>query len=318
MATTKLTTLQEAIRDQLQYYLGEEDDGYFYGEVDADFRDEMSEETANKILQSENPWDTFHEVLSEMYEECIWEAEDDLVKKIVEELSSDSSLCPDGLDADLEGAVRDYVESSVCINPPEKHFLDQDFCSNIMVDTGDGSYDFVLNDIYPAYCGYYNEGEELSDSASLVWLSKQQGYAKERFQQAVQGEEADRQDSKFLKSVYTELVNVSTHMNALTFLVKMTLQDLLHVNETLRALGEHKENNTETIVISKDTPVGLYDPWNGGGSLFGIELEKDVVLPIKHIRSILPDGGDGCSIRSVYGVSRDLWSGEVKSTNYTA
>ena len=52
----------------------------------------------------------------------------------------------------------------------------------------------------------------------------------------------------------------------------------------------------------------MYDLWNGGGSVFEIQLEKDVRLPIKFIRSALPDGEDGnYSVESVYGMCCSVW-----------
>lgn len=47
--------------------------------------------------------------------------------------------------------------------------------------------------------------------------------------------------------------------------------------------------------------------------MFEIELEKDVKLPIKYIRSALPDGGDGnYSIKRVYGMSEKFWDNQAK------
>ena len=65
------------------------------------------------------------------------------------------------------------------------------------------------------------------------------------------------------------------------------------------------------IIISKRAETGLYDPWNGGGSLLEIQLEKDVELPIKFIRSALPDGADGYSISSAYGLCGSAWRNDM-------
>ena len=47
-------------------------------------------------------------------------------------------------------------------------------------------------------------------------------------------------------------------------------------------------------------------------SLLDIQLEKDVRIPIRFIRSALPDGGDGYSIDSVYGMCGSAWRDTVK------
>ena len=54
--------------------------------------------------------------------------------------------------------------------------------------------------------------------------------------------------------------------------------------------------------------TGLYDPWGGGGSVFEIELEKDVEIPLRIVRSAMPDGCDGAaSIAEVYGMCSSAW-----------
>ena len=47
--------------------------------------------------------------------------------------------------------------------------------------------------------------------------------------------------------------------------------------------------------------------------MFEIQLERDVKLPVKYIRSALPDGGDGYAVESVYGMCGSAWTrGGVK------
>ena len=109
-------------------------------------------------------------------------------------------------------------------------------------------------------------------------------------------------------------------MNTVTFLVEMTLKDLMELNRLIklqerngRFFDARKNPYCGYIIIEKATETGLYDPWNGGGSVFEIELERDVKLPIKYIRSALPDGGDGYSIEGVYGMCGSAWKeGGVK------
>jgi len=97
------------------------------------------------------------------------------------------------------------------------------------------------------------------------------------------------------------MANVTSHMNVLTFLVEMTLDDLMKLNQLIQQDGD------AFIMLNKGTETGLYDPCNGGGSCFEIELEKDVQLPVKYIRSALPDGGDGYGVNEVYGLCASAW-----------
>lgn len=107
---------------------------------------------------------------------------------------------------------------------------------------------------------------------------------------------------------------MASHMMTLTFLVKMSLRDLMKLNQLIKLQdrdGRHYDARQNPdcgyIIIDKKTTTGLYDPWGGGGSVLEVELDKDVKLPIKFIRSALPDGGDGYSIEEVYGMCGSAW-----------
>lgn len=98
-------------------------------------------------------------------------------------------------------------------------------------------------------------------------------------------------------------------MNLVVFLVRMTVEEVFKLNRLIRAQdrdGVHFDNRLNPdcgiINLKKETVCGLYSPWDGCGSVPGIQLEKDIALPIKLIRSALPDSGDGYSIESVYGM----------------
>lgn len=249
----------------------------------------------------------------------IEQAEDlrsDLEKKIGDILSADDGLFPDGLTDEREDELRDMLYDMVSFVPPADHYLKQEFYTNIMVDTGDGNYDYTLNAVYPCYAGEYDE--PINDKASIVWLAKQQGYTKEQLENALKAD-GDSAPEGFLRSMRKELVNQPSHMGTLTFLVKMTLDDLLKLNALVKLQdrdGHHYDTNENPdcgyIVIGKGTETGLYDPWSGGGSVLEVELEKDVELPVKFIRSALPDGGDGYSIAEVYGMCGSVWRETLK------
>ena len=108
--------------------------------------------------------------------------------------------------------------------------------------------------------------------------------------------------------------------------MELTLEQLIELNRLIRLQdrnGIHYDARKNPycgyIIIDKGTETGLYDPWSGGGSVFEIQLEKDVKLPIRYIRSALPDGGDGYSIGSVYGMCGSAWKrGGVKAIHAPA
>lgn len=178
--------------------------------------------------------------------------------------------------------------------------------------------DYTLNSVHPCWYGAYNE--PIDARAGIAWLAKTQGYTKGRLRRVLcKGDMAN--PNSFLESMRVELANLSSAMSTVTFLVELTLAQLLELNRLIKLQdrnGRHYDSSENPycgyIIIDKNTETGLYDPWNGDGSVFEIQLERDVKLPIKYIRSTLPDGGDGYSIGSVYGMCGSAWtSGGVKT-----
>ena len=267
--------------------------GIYYIPIDADFRDELPIAEANRILDESDPMEALNNWLYDGYESSVNYMQDDIKTKIQEALVETGKTVTE---EDVE-VLENYCDQDLYFELPTKHFLKQKFPVNIFVDTGDGNYDFVLNHTYPAYDG--DPDEPINEKASLVWLARQQGYSINQLQETLWSKGGNQ--NVFLDSIRSEVENVSTHMNALVFMVQMDLETLIKLNE---ALQTHAQGY---LKISKNACTGLYDPWNGGGSILEIKLEQDVLLHFDFIRSALPDGGDGYSISSVYGMCYSAW-----------
>ena len=312
--------LEQAISDVLDTMLGydRQPDGMFRYEIYADYRDEMDNKTAIKILQTEDPLEVFWETLDECYQDYQWMLESELEDEIRNKLTDADGPYPDGLSDEDDAMLRDVLLDMVYYELPEKHYLEQTFYVNIMVDSGDGNYDHTLNAVYPCWYGYHNA--TIDDRAGIAWLAKTQGYTKGKLRKALQ--QGDVANPKgFLASMRQELANLPSHMSTVTFLVELTLEQLIELNRLIKLQdreGRHYDSWQNPycgyIIIDKNTETGLYNPWCGGGSCFEIELGRDVKLPIKYIRSALPDGGDEYAIESVYGMCGSAWkSGGVKT-----
>lgn len=309
------TEIINAIETSRDIYLTKDENGCYHYEIYADYRDEMQDKTACDICESKNPRDTFYDKLFEIYDETEWDYKQD-IKKIIKEFLEDD-LYPEGLDNEQDEFLNDWIADTVSFDYPESHYLKQDFYVNIMMDTGDGNYDYTLNAHYPCWYGG-RQGEAMDDKASLVWLAKQQGYTKGQLRKAL--DDGDMADPKgFLESVRVEVANIASHMQTLTFLVKMDLETLMKINRMLQIREEGgrmydatKYGGCGHIILDKSVMCGLFDPWQGGGSVLEIELEKDVKIPVKYIRSCLPDGGDGYSIENVYGMCGSAWRDVLK------
>lgn len=308
------TDLRAAVASVLEdkYWYAKQSDGSYRLEIYADYRDEMDDKTASEICRSTDPELAFQEKLEEWYfeAECVYQAE--LEKEIRQALTKPGGPYADGL-GDAEEYLSDIITDLTYWAYPEEHFLNQEFCVNILLDTGDGNYDFTLNSPYPCWYGDYNA--RLDDKSSLLWLARQQGYTKTQLWRVLR--KGDMRDPKgFLESCRVECANLPSGMAAVTFLVRMTLAELIELNRCVRLQDRNghyfdarKNPYCGYITLGKDTMCGLFDPWNGGGSVLELQLEKDVKIPIRYIWSALPDGCglERYAVVDVYGMCASAW-----------
>ena len=292
------------------------DGGFFTCEIYADYRDYADNSTVIKWCEADNPHEAFNEELFCWYQDCIFECEDDVIDTVKKHWT-DAELSFD----DNEEFIVDWIREHVTIEIPTNHYLQQKVCVDIIVDTGDGNYDFVSNDMFPHYNARF--GDVIPEEASVLWLARQQGYKKRQLNRAMR--HCDYSGSELLKSLRVEVHNCSSHMNALAFFVEMTVEQLFDLNEAIKDNGKNdpplnkdeyrctwERKGKRKITLDKSAVCGLYDSWSGAGSILEIELEKDVVLPMKYISTALPDGGRGYSVASIYGVCSSMWTPSLK------
>jgi hypothetical protein len=258
----------------------------YYGEIYVDYRDELSKDSLQKICEASNPREALYELLNE-WELDAGDYESDYVFKTIKDNWDEEEH---GDFDDYEWDINEYVNQNIHFNYPVGHFTKQDVNLNIIIDNGDGDQDFTLNNI----ASYNTDYEEpIDDESALVWLVEQQGYTKQDLEEArdlYSEGNWGKIPSRLIKTIIQEAQNVTTHMNALTFFVKMTLEQYMDLKE-----------NKSSIILSKDTRCGLYDPWAGAGSIHEIELEKDVVIPWDKMEPDV-EGARGYGVDQIYGV----------------
>ena len=265
-------------------YFEKDEHGYYYQDILADYRDTLSEDTIKEIINSENPLYAFNNLFYEWDLDCYEYGE--LYKTLKRELGEE-------IYEEYEGDIMDWVNENVYFNPPYEHYEKQEVLVNIIVDTGDGNYDYTLNN-FLNYCAPNIEDLEIEKESSVLWLVEQQGYTKEDLIDVIKFEY--NKENKFLDSLNDELFNSCTMMNALTFSVKIELGELIDLLDDPR-----------DIVLAKDTSCGLVDFWQGSGSLLNIHLDKEVVIPEEYARVTI-DGSVGYSIREIYGMCPSFWT----------
>lgn len=300
------------IKELVKNYLAENHawckkaNGEYHFEIDVDYRDKIDDSIAQEILESDSPRDTLIERLWDRYQTDEWDIIDNLVDdfkaKTDPKLLEDANIIEDGnLNDEM---IRDEIMDLIYVDYPVDWAEDQEFCFNIIVSNGDDNYDFWLNEHIVDEDGNINENAEKS---GLVWLAKQQGYTLEELIKILK--DGDIAEPKtFLETVLQEVAN-GYGREALTFCVKMTLGQAI-------ALKEQMESNPNgSIVIDKKAECGLFDPWQGGGSVLEIACEKDIEIPFENIWKFYIDerrGNRYDSIHNVYGTDSSLWRDFLK------
>ena len=298
-----MKTLNELVNDYLaeNHTWCKKADGNYHFEIDVDYRDEIDDSTAQEILESDSPRDTLLEKLWDWYQEQEWDIIDDLVddfkKKVDPKLLEDANIIEDGNLDDED--IRDEFMDIIYVDYPVDWALKQEFCFNIIVSNGDDNYDFWLNEHIVDETG---EVDENAEKAGLVWLAKQQGYTLEELIEFMKDEEYVN-SNKFISSLVAEIFS-GYGCEALTFCVKMTLGQAIALKEKM------KSNPNGSIVLDKRVECGLFDPWDGGGSVLEIACEKDVEIPFENIWRFYIDekrSNRYDSIHNVYGTDSSIW-----------
>ena len=298
-----MKTLNELVKDYLaeNHTWCKKADGNYHFEIDVDYRDKIEDSVAQAILGNVSPRDTLIERLWGWYQTDEWDIinnlVDDFKSKTDPKLLEDANIIEDGnLDDEM---IREEFMDIIYVDYPEDWALSQEFCFNIIVSNGDDNYDFWLNEHFVDEDGKVDENAE---KAGLVWLAKQQGYTLDQVVDVLTKDLVE--DPKmFLETVRIEASN-GYGCEALTFCVKMTLGQAIEIKERM------EENSNGSIVLDKKVTCGLFDLWQGGGSMLEIACEKDVEIPFKNIWKLYVDESRSNrydSIHNVYGTDSSLW-----------
>lgn len=304
-----MKTLNELVKEFLEenYRYTKKKDGNYRFEIYTDYRDEIDDSTAQEILEESDPNSVLLERLWDWYQEQEWDIIDNLVDEFKESVDSklleDADIIEDGnLDDEM---IREEFMDIIYVDYPEDWALSQEFCFNIIVSNGDDNYDFWLNEHIVDEDGKVDENAE---KAGLVWLAKQQGYTLEKVVEALNSNPTIQQMKLFPFSINNEVYN-GYGCEALTFCVKMTLGQAIALKERM------EESPNGLIILDKNVTCGLFNPWDGSGSILDISCEKDVEIPFENIWKFYIDErrSRNCdSIHNVYGTTDAFWKDYLK------
>ena len=198
-----------------------------------------------------------------------------------------------------EDEIGEYLDEKVHYHLPKEYIYGESVPTHFVIAVEDeANHEFTLNSI---------EEDQLLDGA-IKWLIEQQGYSVEEFNSILRGEKKLAECSTFIKSVYYELENITTCTNKLTILSRLDISDILDWNDLNMLAKDNKMLEDINITIPKDVRIGLVDTYNGAGSVIEIELEKEIILPVKYVYDVKPDAYYRYSADEVYGPTYNFWS----------
>lgn len=244
---------------------------------------------------------------------------------------------------------REWFYEAFSIDPPVKDYLDQDMKVNIMLSTPldrkeDDSTPFMLKEALMHFTGAGRlsrdleanisskaEADEIIHQDSMVKrLVEQQGYTMddlsavakdyfhdfygyygnpESFSFTDENGEKNSYDkrfemftathSKFLSTVCQELDNMGYSFGVVTVLANMSM------NDYAKMLQQDSE-----VTMPKGCMLGVFAPWNGSGSVLGIELDKDLTFKREDIYDTQIEGAkpdNGYTVNQTYGLVSSAW-----------
>ena len=269
------------------------------------FRDFLN----NEIYELNFDYDTdmFDEIVAE-----INSSDNELVIQGYDETNSiydDAAECGyNGVDANLDGILRNTrLKVNIMFATDCERNYDMSSIIGAFGNYSRPAFDFNKQNLENGYNDFDN---------ALTYLIHQQGHTvNEVFGCMLRGDETN----DFLKSIDSELANnTSEGLSELTCLIELSGEDILSFFNTITS--QTPEN--QFLSFSKDTMIGIFNEWSGGGSLLEVQLEKPFVVPVSMIRNVQVEG----ALKQTYQMQqlneqkweaqRDADESKVRSLNY--
>ena len=258
-------------------------DGTYTGEIYVDYRDMYIEDKDTLAELSEKGEDAVYDYIMDCSVEC------DVYEYSGIEETVKGRFTKDELE-EYEDEIGDFIRDNIDFVLPEEFVWGSEVLVNIIITAyEDWNYEFTKNEIWRDD----DDKMRLCDGG-IMWLIQQQGYSVEEFENEINTENVPFTNNLF-DSIYNEILNTTTSLNALVISTKMTLRELIDLKKS------HENKTLKSLKIDKSCDVGLVDFWQGAGSVLDIKLEKDLEIPLENIYEICSDSSYHYNIGNIYG-----------------
>jgi hypothetical protein len=278
-------------------------------EIYWDYRETISNNSIKEIL--EKGFNDFENELIELNSGYIFDLEDEKIKSILsdfeEELEAEGFSLENDM-SELRDMFIEYIE--VDMNIPD---LLRNTYAIARVELM-SNYDCLNSNWYEQQSGGYGFQEHyFSDVIKALNINPKE--LKKHFVEndiRFYGNAVDysKRNDKVLidyKELISELDNNCCGATLLTFAIKLDMSDLYKSG----LMYENGIDKIKQIKLYKGTRIGFYSSFQGGGSPFDMELQRDTIINLnfddKYFGFRLVSDDKGYSMQDCYGVSEDFF-----------
>lgn len=252
-----------------------------------DYSDKLESRTIEKILDSSCPWETYDVVLGELDAwSDPWDCQGEFFREL-KEFCKSSEL-------DYIHAQHVIIENFYWVYPEK--YMNPIVDVDLWLSCGDMNYDYTFHNQLSYAKDMYGYSSELDKKAGLYFIAKSQGKLialKDAIKKVYKGKISYRDiDDDFIRTSVMELENLTGTIAPIHVIVQMKLTDAIELKSILNSIPEDfqyyplKVEGTPygTVTVPKTAICGLggYD----ASSLMGIELEKDIKIPVQFISNL--------------------------------
>lgn len=244
-------------------------------------------------------WNAYYELLDRrLYEnvDAVAYESDEIQNDIIAHLTEEAAEIVGFPDFDFSEYLQEAI--SMSYKPDD---WNQTLRLNLMIDSGNWNYDKNCDDLLnPA------QPKERLQYSSIAYIAGLLG-KRTLLYAALDGNEEAKKDP-FIASVFEELENNPYPGSTMTFLVTLSLHEMLDILDSCKG-DEYTPAKVRTgIRVNKDTLCGLFNSWNGSGSLLEVKLPEDIVLPLDKIEFQYEDlPCNTYTVNQAYGLVGSAW-----------
>lgn len=256
-------------------------------------------ELATVLGDEHSAWTAYLEILQEkilMNPELERYEFEEIKKSVVPQLSDVARDIAQLPDFDLD----EYLQERVFVeyNPDDWNPMIR---VNLLIDSGNWKYDCNCDDLLNP-----DLSEERRQCSSVLYVADLLG-KKAELEKALADDR--KTEDPFVVSTLKELENCPYQEGAtMVFLAKIPLHRLLDVLDAQKEAKKHPEQPVPKITMPKCTFCGLFNPWNGSGSLLDIDLPDKLSIPVDKTEVQVEEvPGIAYSVGRVYGFIPYAW-----------